>query len=153
MWCIGWLGVLLLVLFLVASLADNFAKAADMWKRWGDPPGFRKAARSFFVHLAMVVVVKAGLLVSELQLYVELANKVISQTERRVVNGESVPAHEKIVSIFEPHTDIIRKDRRDTYYGHKICLTSGPSGLVTDVVVEDGNPSDSTLAAREGEAW
>lgn len=78
--------------------------------------------------------------------YVPLVNKVISQTERRVLRGESVPAADKIVSIFEPHTDIIVKDRRDTYYGHKICLTSGGSGLVTDVVVQSGNPADSTLA-------
>jgi len=52
------------------------------------------------------------------------------------------------VSIFEPHTDIIIKDRRDTFYGHKICLTTGASGLVLDVMVEEGNPSDSTLACR-----
>lgn len=77
-----------------------------------------------------------------------LGERVMNQTERRVLCGESVPATEKIVSIFEPHTDIIIKDRRDTFYGHKICLTSGASGLVLDVVVEDGNPADSTLACR-----
>lgn len=38
---------------------------------------------------------------------------VIDQTRRRVFDVESVPASEKIVSIFEPHTDIIRKDRRE----------------------------------------
>ena len=61
--------------------------------------------------------------------------RVVDHTERRVLHGES-------------HTDIIIKDRRDTFYGHKICLTSGASGLVLDVVVEEGNPSDSTLACR-----
>ena len=65
-----------------------------------------------------------------------------------MLRGESVPATAKIVSIFELHTDIIVKDRRDTFYGHKICLTSGASGLVLDVVVETGNPSDSTLAKK-----
>jgi len=89
-----------------------------------------------------------GGLASELRHYVELANRVVSQTQRRVVWGESVPAEEKTVSIFQPHTDIIVKDRRDTLYGHKICLTAGASGIVTDVVVEDGNPADSTLATR-----
>ncbi len=74
--------------------------------------------------------------------------RVVDQTERRVLRGESVPATEKIVSIFEPHTDIIIKDRRDTFYGHKVCLTSGASGLVLDLVVEKGNPADSTLAAK-----
>ncbi|MDK1104248.1 MAG: transposase, partial [Actinomycetota bacterium] len=52
----------------------------------------------------------------ELEHYIPLAQQVVSQTRRRVLNGESVPADEKLVSIFEPHTDIIRKDRRDTYY-------------------------------------
>jgi transposase, IS5 family len=77
-----------------------------------------------------------------------LAERVVHQTERRVLRGESVPATEKIVSIFEPHTDIIVKDRRDTFYGHKVCLTSGASGLVLDVVVESGNPADATLAPK-----
>jgi transposase, IS5 family len=71
---------------------------------------------------------------------------VIDQTERRVLRGEQVPVEEKIVSLFEPHTDIIVKDRRETYYGHKITLTGGASGLILDVVVERGNPADSTRA-------
>ncbi|MFN2365068.1 MAG: ISNCY family transposase [Desulfurivibrionaceae bacterium] len=77
--------------------------------------------------------------------YLPLARQVICQTRRRVLLGESVPAPEKIVSIFEPHTDIIRKDRRDTYYGHKICITGGASNLILDCVVLDGNPADSEL--------
>ncbi|MDK1104444.1 MAG: transposase, partial [Actinomycetota bacterium] len=47
-------------------------------------------------------------LAHELEHYIPLAQQVVSQTRRRVLNGESVPADEKIVSIFEPHTDIIR---------------------------------------------
>lgn len=69
---------------------------------------------------------------------------VIDQTERRVLRDENVPVGEKIVSIFEPHTDIIIKDRRDTHYGHKINLTGGASGLILDCVIESGNPADST---------
>lgn len=94
----------------------------------------------------MSELVRAGALAQSLRHYATLAGRVIDQTERRVLRGESVPANEKIVSIFEPHTDIIVKDRRETLYGHKICLTTGASGLVTDVVIEEGNPADSTLA-------
>ncbi len=83
---------------------------------------------------------------ARLQHYIRLTKRVVSQTERRVLLGEVVPASEKVVSIFEDHTDIIVKDRRDTYYGHKICLTTGQSGLFLDCVVEDGNPADSALA-------
>jgi IS5 family transposase len=81
----------------------------------------------------------------ELERYLGLSRKVIDQTERRVLKGEKVPAAEKIVSIFEPHTDIIVKDRRDTYYGHKVCLSVGASNLITDCVITEGNPADSEL--------
>lgn len=91
---------------------------------------------------------KALGIASELRRYLPLAERVISQTERRVLRGESVSASEKIVSIFEPHTDIIVKDNREPTYGHKVCLTSGASGLVTDVIVEQGNPADVTLAVK-----
>ncbi len=78
--------------------------------------------------------------------YVELALQVVDQTDRRVFKGENVPASEKLFSLFEPHTDIIIKDRRDTFYGHKICLTGGSSNLILDCVILDGNPADSTLS-------
>lgn len=78
--------------------------------------------------------------------YAALADKVLDQTRRRVFADETVPAPQKIVSIFEPHTDIIRKDRRDTLYGHKVFLTAGASGLIVDCMVERGNPRDSDKA-------
>jgi len=84
-------------------------------------------------------------LAAELEHFIPLVRQLVSQTERRVLHGESVPAVEKLVSIFEPHTDIIRKDGRDTYYGHKITFSGGKSGLVLDWVVEDGNPADASL--------
>lgn len=80
--------------------------------------------------------------------YIDLAERVLDQTRRRILDGESVPAAAKVVSIFEPHTDIIVKDRRETLYGHKLCLTTGASGLVLDCVIEKGNPADSVLAAN-----
>lgn len=85
---------------------------------------------------------------SRLRHYISLGKQVIDQTYRRVVLGETVHASEKIVSIFEPHTDIIKKDNRDTYYGHKICLTGGASNLILDCTIETGNPADSTLTEK-----
>jgi transposase, IS5 family len=87
-------------------------------------------------------------LAAQIEHFVPLANQVVSQAERRVLRGDSVPSSEKLVSIFEPHTSIIIKDDRNTEYGHKVCLTTGASALVTDVVVEQGNPADSTLATK-----
>jgi len=81
----------------------------------------------------------------DLKEVIRLTYRVIDQATRRVIRGESVPSGEKIVSIFEPHTDIIVKDRRDTFYGHKVCLTGGVSNLITDCLILDGNPADTEL--------
>jgi len=116
---------------------ETMVQAADVVTQLATTPsGDRSGA------LAMFTIQK------EIMDILPLARRVVEQTERRVLRGESVPSSEKIVSIFEPHTDIIVKDRRDTFYGHKICLTTGASGLVLDVVVETGNPADATLARK-----
>ena len=75
--------------------------------------------------------------------YRPLIERIIAQTERRVLHGEAVPANEKIVSLFEPHAEIIVKGGRDVQYGHKLNLTTGRSGLILDLVIEAGNPADS----------
>lgn len=69
--------------------------------------------------------------------------RIIDQSQRRVLNGEKVPAEEKIFSLFEDHTDIVIKGSRDIEYGHKLNLSSGKSGLILDVVIEEGNPADT----------
>ena len=88
------------------------------------------------------------MLIVEIKHYLDLTRRVIDQTERRVLNGEKVTAEDKIVSIFEPHTDIICKDNRDTYYGHKICLTGGASNLILDCKILEGNPADTSLVEQ-----
>jgi len=80
---------------------------------------------------------------AQLTHYTPLIERVIEQTRRRVFAGETVPAREKILSLFEAHTDLIVKGSRDIQYGHKLNLTSGRSGLLLDVVIEDGNPADA----------
>ncbi|MDH3439088.1 MAG: ISNCY family transposase [Betaproteobacteria bacterium] len=87
-------------------------------------------------------------LASRLRDVLALLDRVLDQTRRRVLDGEAVPAAEKIVSIFEPHADILVKGQRDVHYGHKVCLTGGRSSLILDYVVEAGNPTDTTLLRR-----
>lgn len=89
---------------------------------------------------------QAAACASEIASFLGHTARVIDQTQRRVFAGESVPAEEKLVSVFEAHTDIIVKDNRDTYYGHKAFLNIGASGLVLDLVIERGNPADSKQA-------
>src|SRR5438874_1067909 len=93
--------------------------------------------------LTACVSIEAELWRSQLRHYLPLIERVIDQAERRVLAGEAVPAGEKLVSLFEPHADIIVKGGRDVQYGHKINLATGRSGLILDAVVEAGMPNAS----------
>ena len=88
---------------------------------------------------------KLALWMEKAEHYRSLLLKVIDQTQRRVYHGEKVPASEKIVSLFEEHTDIIVKAKRDTQYGHKINLVTQADGFVAYLNIEKGNPSDKLL--------
>lgn len=105
--------------------------------------GYAKQAATVLEGLSDV---SAWALADALKHYMDLGERVIGQTERRVFQGESVSAGEKLVSIFEPHTDVIVKDRRETLYGHKVFLNVGTSGLIIDMRMERGNPADATQA-------
>ena len=58
--------------------------------------------------------------------------------------GEQVATDEKIYSIFEPHTDLIKrgKVRTPVEFGHKVFLAESAQGLITQYQVLKGNPAD-----------
>jgi IS5 family transposase len=74
-----------------------------------------------------------------------LGRRVIEQSERRVFGGETVPADEKLYSLFEPHTDMIKRGKvyKPVEFGHKVLLVESRIGLITDYKILDGNPIDS----------
>jgi IS5 family transposase len=89
---------------------------------------------------------KADSLRQEINRYCQLGDRVIDQTRRRVIGGEQVPAEEKVYSIFESHTDLIKrgKARKPVEFGHKVFLAESAQGLITDYQVLDGNPADTS---------
>jgi transposase, IS5 family len=40
------------------------------------------------------------------------------------------------------------KGKREVIFGHKATITTGKSGIITDVLVHDGNPADSTIVSE-----
>ena len=80
----------------------------------------------------------------QLEHYAPLADRVLSQARRRVLEGEQVSAQEKLYSIFEPHTDLIKRGKTNTpvEFGHKVLLAESRRGLITDYQILDGNPPD-----------
>jgi IS5 family transposase len=123
---------------------DRKSKYADLIKVTNKSIGYAQSAIEAIDKMASI---SNGLLALRLDLnqYCQLAARVVDQTQRRVLLGENVPAADKVVSLFETHTDIIVKDRRDTFFGHKICLTGTASNLIVDCLIVDGNPADSSL--------
>lgn len=97
------------------------------------------------VHLEAALAQEANAWIQQVEHYRALLLQVVDQTQRRVFNEEKVPASEKIVSLFEPHTDIIVKGKRDVEYGHKINLATQSAGFVTYLNIEEGNPADKIL--------
>jgi IS5 family transposase len=80
----------------------------------------------------------------EIDHYGELGNRVMDQACRRVLQGEQVPTAEKIYSIFETHTDLIKRGKVQTpiEFGHKVFLAESAQGLITQYQVLEGNPGD-----------
>ena len=78
--------------------------------------------------------------------YCDLGDKVIDQTRRRVIDGEQVPTDEKVYSLCESHTHLIKrgKQRKPVEFGPKVFLAESSKGLITDYKVLDGNPADTT---------
>ena len=74
-----------------------------------------------------------------------LVERVVEQTARRVLHGESVPAGAKVLSLFEPHTAVLRrgKVRQPTEFGRKLVLDEVDGGLVSRYAVLPGNPPDA----------
>jgi transposase, IS5 family len=85
-----------------------------------------------------------GGLADELERFEGLVERVVDQTKRRVLKGESVKAAEKLVSLFEPHTSIIRRGKagKETEYGHKVWLEETEGGIISGYRVLEGNLAD-----------
>jgi IS5 family transposase len=69
----------------------------------------------------------------------------IEQARRRVLRGESVPAKDKLLSLFEPHTQIIPRFKagKPVEFGRKIRLDEVEGGIITGyAILEQGGGQD-----------
>jgi transposase, IS5 family len=80
----------------------------------------------------------------ELSHFAGLLEQVISQSRRRVLEGEEVPATQKLLSVFEEHTAIIRrgKARKQTEFGRKVWLSEVDGGIISGFRILEGNAGD-----------
>lgn len=79
--------------------------------------------------------------------YVELTAKVCDTARRRVLLGETVPNSEKIFSIFEPHTELIKRGKKPNpiQFGHKVLVIEDAAGFIVDYQVVAKGVGDEAL--------
>ena len=78
----------------------------------------------------------------------EMLVKHLDLVKRRLVNGEVIAHEEKVFSLFEPHTELIKKGkaRPSVEFGHRLLLSTEQHGLIIDYkVMEGGSESGEVL--------
>lgn len=103
-----------------------------------------RQAQQVLVALKTTATAAAKRVRKSLETFIPRAQQVLEQTVRRVFGGEQVPAKDKLVSIFEPHTAIIKRGKanKPTEFGHTVWLSESDGMIITRYRVLAGNPAD-----------
>jgi transposase, IS5 family len=86
-------------------------------------------------------------LVEQIDRFVPRIKKVIYQATKRVLKGTQVASHEKILSLFQPLSYVIRKGklRRPTEFGQIVKIQEADGKIITDFKVLPTNSGDREL--------
>lgn len=97
-------------------------------------------------HLPMTDISLMGTKVS-LERYSAIGGKVVNQARRRVLNGEKVPAAEKVYSIFEEHTEMIQRGKaaKPVEFGHKTLFAESQEKFIIHYDVQKKQQADKDL--------
>ena len=90
---------------------------------------------------------KATSLLNELEHYKELGARVVDQTKRRVLEGQQVPNSEKLFSIFESHTELLKRGKagKPIEFGHMVFLAQTEEKFISDYDVYPKKPNEHEL--------
>jgi transposase, IS5 family len=83
----------------------------------------------------------------ELQAYLPAMKTVVATARRAQVDGETVPACQRVFSLFERHTELIKRGRRQkpVEFGHKVLLCETIEKFITDYEVYEKQQADCDL--------
>ncbi len=89
----------------------------------------------------------AEAIANEIAHYRHLGLRVIDQTSRRVLDDENVPNDEKVFSIFEPHTELLKRGKaaKPMEFGHMIQIQQVDGKFITDYDVFEKKPIEYEL--------
>jgi len=85
--------------------------------------------------------------ISQIEYFRSLGIKVVDQARRRVFDGEKVSNEEKVFSIFEPHTELLKRGKagKPIEFGHMVSIQQVEGKFVTDYGVFRKRPVDYSL--------
>lgn len=98
-----------------------------------------KKKSEYSVNIAAMGILEA------LERLLPLMKKVYSMTHMKEIRGVKVRNEAKLFSIYELHTDIIVKGRREIQFGHKVNVGTGKSNMILTCDIVRGNPKDTSL--------
>ena len=83
----------------------------------------------------------------ELKAYLPSMQTIVRNARRAQVAGETVPAAERVFSLFEPHSELIKRGKRQkpVEFGHKILLCESAEKFITDYEVYEKQQADCAL--------
>ena len=119
---------------LLALTRGVVRQASEVVQRWGK-------GRLKVVGTVLGVATQIG----QLRHFLPLVENVIRQTKERVVKGNS-HVEGKVLSLFEPHTEVIRKGKahKPNEFGRLVRIDEVENGMVSGYQVVTGNPADTT---------
>lgn len=84
---------------------------------------------------------------AELKHYLPLIRKICRTAERAGLKGETVPARDRIFSLFEDHAELIKrgKSNKPVEFGHAVWLAQSRGKFITDYEVMEEKIADAEL--------
>ena len=84
---------------------------------------------------------------AQLTYFHQMAQKHIDLVDRRLLQKETIPHEEKLFSLFEPHSELIKKGKRmpPIEFGHRLAITSEQHGLIVDYHIMGKTESEPEL--------
>jgi IS5 family transposase len=90
-------------------------------------------AASFCADVAGTLDVELAGIAAALRDFLPSVHTVLDTAERAGLRGETVPASERVFSLFEPHVELIKRGKRSkpVEFGHKVVLSQTPEKFIT----------------------
>ena len=89
----------------------------------------------------------SGYDVPQLSHYLPLVQRIVQQADQRILQGIQVPADQKLYSLFESHTELIKRGKagKPIEFGHKVLVAQTGEKFIHHYVVMEHRREDKDL--------